>query len=81
MDKERTAARPPYIDCLDIDHTTNNAPPPRRRPANPQQLGLAYLWNGTYQQLIPILPEDHPNYLENRELISETIRRWDAGEQ
>jgi hypothetical protein len=46
----------------------------------PQQLGPSYLWNGTYQQLIPILPEHHPDYLQNRALITETIRRWDRGE-
>ena len=71
----------PPVHCFDIDHGTNNAPPPPRRPANPQQLGPSYLWNGTYQQLIPILPEDHPDYLQNRELISETIKRWDRGER
>ena len=47
----------------------------------PQQLGPSYLWNGTYQQLIEILPADHPRYLENRELIAETIKRWDRGER
>jgi hypothetical protein len=30
--------------------------------------------------LIPVLlDEDHPNYRENREMISKTIRRWDQG--
>jgi hypothetical protein len=68
------------VDCFHIDHGVNGEPPPRR-PANPQQLGPAYLWNGTYQQLIPILPEHHPDYLQNRQLITETIRRWDRGER
>ena len=74
-----TRPRQPHIDRLDIDHGTDDAPPPPRRPANPKPLGPGYLWNGTYQQLIPILPEDHPDYLQNRELINETIRRWDRG--
>lgn len=64
----------PPVHRFHIDHGTNDAPPPRR-PTNPQQLGLSYLWDGTYQQLIPILPENHPDYLQNRELITETIRR------
>jgi hypothetical protein len=75
----RTSDNPPVY-CFSIDHGTNGAPPPRR-PANPQQLGPSYLWNGTYQQLIEILPADHPRYLENRELIAETIKRWDRGER
>jgi len=61
-----------------IDHATNNAPPPPRRPSNAQQ-GPSYLWNGTYQQLILVSPEHHPNYRQNREMITETIRRWDRG--
>jgi hypothetical protein len=67
----------PPVERLHIDHGTSDAPPPRR-PSNAQQ-GPSYLWNGTHQQLIRILPEDHPNYRENREMISETIRRWDRG--
>jgi hypothetical protein len=73
----RHKAPEPPAERLHIDHATNNAPPPRRQPTNPQQCGPSYLWNGTHQQLIPILPEDHPDYRENRELITETIRRWD----
>jgi len=41
--------------------------------------GPSYLWNGTHQQLIEILPKIHPRYRENREVITETIRRWDRG--
>jgi hypothetical protein len=75
----RSHEPPEYpVDRLDIDHATNNAPPPRRRPSGAQQ-GPRYLWNGTYQRLIPILSEDHPNYRENREMITKTIRRWDEG--
>ena len=69
----------PPFERLDIDHATNNAPLPPRRPRNGQQ-GPSYLWNDTHQQLIPVLlDEDDPNYRENRKMISETIRRWDEG--
>jgi hypothetical protein len=43
--------------------------------------GQGYLWNGTYQRLIEVLPEDHPRYRENREMITETIKKWDRGER
>jgi hypothetical protein len=65
----------PPVDRLDIDHGVNNAPPPRKQRS--AQQGPSYLWNGTHQQLIEILPEDHPNYQENRELVSKMIRLWD----
>jgi hypothetical protein len=66
-------------DRLDIDHATNNAPPPPRRPSNPQELAPAYWWNSSTQELIPILGEDHPDYLQNRELITEAMKRWEKG--
>jgi hypothetical protein len=74
-----TRSYEPPAHRFDIDHATNNAPPPPRRPSNAQQCGPSYLWNSTHQQLIEVLPEDHPNYRENREMISETIRRWNRG--
>jgi hypothetical protein len=36
-------------------------------------------WNPTTQELIPIVAEDHPDYRQNREIITEAIRRWDRG--
>jgi len=78
MDKERTAARQPHSDRLDIDHGVNDAPPPRR-PSNGQQCGPSYWWNATTQELIPILPEDHPDYRQNEAIITEAIRRWNRG--
>jgi hypothetical protein len=42
-------------------------------------LAPGYLWNSTTQELIPILPEDHPDYRRNREIITEAIRRWNKG--
>ncbi len=42
------------------------------------QRGPSYLWNGTHQRLIEVLPED-PQYRENAHMISETIKRWDQG--
>lgn len=96
----RPSARQCHIDRLDIDHATNNAPPPRRPslPNGPRakakaeklqhslsrigavlQPGPSYLWNGTHQRLIEVLPEDHPQYRENAHMISETIKRSDQG--
>jgi hypothetical protein len=62
---------------FDIDESASDTPP--RRPSNAPQCGPSYLWNGTHQQLIPVLPEDHPNYRENRELVRKMIRLWDQG--
>jgi hypothetical protein len=77
MDKERGAAGQPHIDRLDIDHGVNDAPPPRRR-SNAQQCAPGYIWNSTTQELIPILPEDHPDYRQNQAIITEAIRRWNG---
>jgi hypothetical protein len=52
--------------------------PPRKQP-NVQQLAPGYLWNGTTQELIPILPEDHPDHLKNQEILIEATRRWEKG--
>jgi hypothetical protein len=49
---------------------------PRRKQPTAQPLAPGYLWNSTSQELIPILPEDHPDYPKNREIVSEAIRRW-----
>jgi hypothetical protein len=65
MDKGRLAAFAARSDQkpqrLHIEHGVNGDPP-RRRQANAQQSGPSYLWNSTTQELIPILPEDHPDY-------------------
>ncbi|HEV2624977.1 MAG TPA: hypothetical protein VGV62_07645 [Xanthobacteraceae bacterium] len=50
---------------------------PLRRQSAAQELAPGYLWNGATQELIPILPEDHPDYRQNQEIITEAIRRWD----
>jgi hypothetical protein len=63
----------PPDDRFDIDHGVNDAPPPRRQ-SNAQAPG--YWWNTTTQELIPILPEDHPDYRQNAETIAAAIRRW-----
>jgi hypothetical protein len=47
------------------------------RPSYAQDLAPGYLWKGTTQELIPILSEDHPDYRQNQEIITEAIRRWD----
>ena len=69
----------PRISRFDIDHGANDAPPPPRRQSNAQQCTPGYLWNSTTQELIPILPEDHPDYRQNQEIITEAIRRWNQG--
>jgi hypothetical protein len=81
--------RQPHIDRFDIDEPSDTQP----LPSSPLVYGKAIdadrlaavslgggLWNGSAQQLIPLLPESHPRYRENRELISETIKRWDRGD-
>ena len=65
-----------HID-LDIDHGTNDAPPPRQIKA--QQMGTAYIWHSTTQELLPILPKDHPDYQENANMVMAAIRRWNKG--
>ena len=62
---------------FDIDHGENDAPPPKESSAH--QLAPGYVWNSSTQELIPILPEDHPNYRENAETIRAAFRRWESG--
>jgi hypothetical protein len=71
--------KPPPVYRLDIDHGVSAAPPPPRRQSNAQQSGPAYIWDGGTQELIPILPEDHPDYRQNEEIIAAAIRRWNGG--
>jgi hypothetical protein len=66
-----------HIDRLDINHGTNDAPPPRQ--TNAQQNGTAYIWHSTTQELLPILPKDHPDYEENANMVMAAIRRWNKG--
>ena len=61
---------------LDIDEGTNETP--RRRQTNAQQNGTAYIWHSTTQELIPILPKDHPDYRQNAALLLAAIRRWNG---
>jgi hypothetical protein len=66
------------IEPFDIDECTSDTPP--RRPSNnAQQSAPGYLWNSTTQELIPILPEDHPDYRQNAEIRRAAIERWNAG--
>jgi hypothetical protein len=82
MDKGRLSAIAARSDQkperFHIDHGVNGDPPPRRQ-ANAQQSGPSYLWNSTTQELIPILPEDHPDYRQNAEIIAAALRRWNRG--
>src|SRR5262249_8989260 len=54
----------------------SDAPPALRHQSNAQP---GYWWNSTTQELIPILPEDHPDYRQNQEIIAAAIRRWNGG--
>jgi hypothetical protein len=78
MTRSHKPPKPP-VERLDIDHATNNAPPPPRRQSNVQQCGPGYWWNPTTQELIEILPEDHSDYRQNQEIIAAAIRRWNGG--
>jgi hypothetical protein len=55
-------------------------PPPRKPSNGAQHLAPGYVWNGGTQELIPILPEDHPDYAANVETVTAAIRRWNRGE-
>jgi hypothetical protein len=74
-----TSSHKPPVYRFDIDHGTSDAPRPPRTRSNPQELAPGYLWNGTTQELIPILPEDHPDYRDNVETIGAAFRRWERG--
>jgi hypothetical protein len=67
----------PHIDTFAIDEGTSDTPP--RRQNNGQQSAHGYWWNATTQELIPILPEDHPDYRQNAETIAAAMRRWSGG--
>ena len=68
--------RQPHIDRFAIDHGVSNAPLPRQ--LNVQQVGTAYIWHSTTQELLPILPKDHPDYEANANLVMAAIRRWNG---
>ena len=68
-------AEPPVV-RFHIDHGESGALPPRWRST---QQAPGYIWYSTTQELIPILPEDHPDYRENAETIRAAFRRWERG--
>jgi hypothetical protein len=68
--------RQPHVDRLNIDHGVSDTPPPPRRQSNVQEFAPGYLWNSTTQELIPMLPEDHPDYRQNQAIIAAALRRW-----
>ena len=80
--------------CFDIDELTNDTLPRPHSGAQQGPLGYGKLidahrlaavsenggwWNSTTQELIPILPEDDPNYRQNEEIITAALRRWSRG--
>jgi len=74
-----TCSRNPPVYRFDIDHGVNDDLPPPRRQSNGHELAPGYLWNSTTQELIPILPEDHPDYRQNAEIRRAAIDRWNGG--
>jgi hypothetical protein len=74
-----TRSHEPPVYRFHIDHGVNDELPPPRRQSNGQELAPGYLWNSTTQELIPMLPEDHPDYRQNAETIAAAIRRWNRG--
>jgi hypothetical protein len=62
--------------AFDIDHGTSDTPPPR--PTDTKQNGTAYIWHSTTQELLPILPRDHPDYEANANMVMAAIRRWNG---
>jgi hypothetical protein len=69
--------RQPPIDpaTFDIDGGVRELPP---KQINARQNGIGYIWNGQTCELIPILPEGHPQYRQNQERLLGALRRWDA---
>ena len=82
-----------HIDrCFDIDEATSETSSQSNARRVPLEYGkrvdahrLAAVsagggwWNPTTQELLPILPEDHPDYRQNEEVIAAAIRRWNGG--
>jgi hypothetical protein len=79
MKRDFRSNNDPPVYRFDIDHGDSDALPPPRKRSNARQLAPGYLWNSTTQELIPILPEDHPDYRQNEEIIAAAIRRWNGG--
>jgi hypothetical protein len=77
MTRQRPIAHLP--DHPDVDEGYALTPP--RKQSGPPQLAPGYIWNGLTQELIAILPEDHPDYQENAEILRAAILRWNDGKQ
>jgi hypothetical protein len=72
-----TRPHQPHIDRrFNIDASTNDTPPSRHRSA--QQSAHGFIWHSTTQELIPMLPKDHPQYRENTDRVLAAIRRWNG---
>ena len=88
-----TRSRRPHIKrCFDIDEATS-VPPPRNSSVQQAAPGYGkrvdvkrlaavseggYWWNPTTQELIEILPDDHPDRRQNQTLINAAIKRWNG---
>ena len=60
-------SRPPHIHRPDDDKSDG------------QQYEPGFAWNSTTQEFIEILPQGHPGYRQNAEIVAAAIRRWNAG--
>ena len=78
--------------CFNIDEATT-VPPPRTSSEQQCAPGYGkrvdvrrlaavstggYWWNPSTQELIEILPEDHPDHRQNQALIDQAIKRWNT---
>ena len=69
-------SRQPHIDPFDIDESASEPPP--RRQTNAQLGAHGFIWHSTTQELIPILPKEHPQYRQNMDRVLAAIRRWNG---
>jgi hypothetical protein len=79
----RRADEAAHKDQFELDHPDIDEgymlTPPRKQSGAQQLAPPGYIWNGLTQELIAILPEDHPDYLKNQEILIEATRRWKKG--
>ena len=89
----RCRQQPRIARCFDIDEPIGDPQPLKQsnaqqgpleygKPVDAHRLAAVSAgggwWNPTTQELIPILPADHPDYRQNEAIITEAIRRWNG---